>query len=79
VRSAICRPHCYATLLGLLACTELQICGALALTCEDVGHADGVFTICTGNAAALYRGGRAVAAPSACMTAARRGVRIIQT
>ena len=27
------RPHCYATLFGLIACTGLRICEALALTC----------------------------------------------
>ena len=30
------RPHCYATLFGLLACTGLRISEALSLACEDV-------------------------------------------
>jgi integrase len=36
------RPHCYATLFGLIACTGLRICEALSLTCGDVDLAGGV-------------------------------------
>ncbi len=39
------RPHCYATLFGLIACTGLRISEALSLTCGDVDLADGVLTI----------------------------------
>ena len=42
------RPHCYATLFGLLACTGLRISEALALTCEDVDLAGGVLTVRAG-------------------------------
>src|ERR1039457_1901550 len=42
------RPHCYATLFGLLACTGLRICEALALTCGDVDLAGSVLTIRAG-------------------------------
>jgi len=42
------RPHCYATLFGLLACTGLRICEALALTCGDVDLADGMLTVRAG-------------------------------
>jgi integrase len=42
------RPHCYATLFGLLACTGLRISEALALTCGDVGLADGMLTVRAG-------------------------------
>ena len=42
------RPHCYATLFGLLACTGLRIGEALALTCADVDLADGVLTVRAG-------------------------------
>ena len=42
------RPHCYATLFGLLACTGLRICEALALTCGDVDLAGSVLTVQAG-------------------------------
>lgn len=42
------RPHCYATLFGLLACTGLRICEALALSCDDVDLAGGVLTVRAG-------------------------------
>ncbi len=42
------RPHCYATLFGLLACTGLRISEALALTCGDVDLAGGVLTVRAG-------------------------------
>ena len=42
------RPHCYATLFGLIACTGLRICEALSLTCGDVDLAGGVLTIRAG-------------------------------
>lgn len=42
------RPHCYATLFGLLACTGLRVCEALALTCADVDLADGMLTVRAG-------------------------------
>lgn len=42
------RPHCYATLFGLLACTGLRISEALALTCVDVDLTDGVLTVRAG-------------------------------
>ena len=38
------RPRCYATLFGLLTCTGLRICEALALTCGDVDLAEGMLT-----------------------------------
>jgi integrase len=42
------RPHCYAVLLGLIACTGLRISEALALTCGDVDLAQGVLTVRAG-------------------------------
>jgi integrase/recombinase XerD len=42
------RPHCYATLFGLIACTGLRISEALALTYGDVDLADGVLTVRAG-------------------------------
>jgi integrase/recombinase XerD len=42
------RPRCYATLVGLLACTGLRICEALALTCGDVDLAEGILTVRAG-------------------------------
>jgi integrase/recombinase XerD len=42
------RPRCYATLFGLLACTGLRICEALALTCGDVDLAGGMLTVRAG-------------------------------
>lgn len=42
------RPRCYATLFGLLACTGLRICEALALTCGDVDLAEGMLTVRAG-------------------------------
>ena len=42
------RPHCYATLFGLLACTGLRISEALALSCGDVDLAGGVLTVRAG-------------------------------
>lgn len=42
------RPHCYATLFGLIACTGLRISEALALTCGDVDMADGMLTVRAG-------------------------------
>jgi integrase len=42
------RPHCYATLFGLLACTGLRICEALALTCGDIDLLGGVLTVRAG-------------------------------
>jgi integrase len=42
------RPHCYATLFGLIACTGLRISEALALTCADVDLTEGVLTIRAG-------------------------------
>ena len=42
------RPHCYAVLLGLIACTGLRIGEALALTCGDVDLAQGVLTVRAG-------------------------------
>ena len=42
------RPHCYAVLLGLIACTGLRISEALALTCDDVDLAQGVLTVRAG-------------------------------
>jgi integrase len=42
------RPHCYATLFGLIACTGLRISEALALTCADVDLDNGVVTVRTG-------------------------------
>lgn len=42
------RPHCYATLFGLIACTGLRISEALALACDDVDLAGGVVTVRAG-------------------------------
>ena len=42
------RPHCYATLFGLIACTGLRICEALALSCADVDLAGGILTVRAG-------------------------------
>ena len=42
------RPHCYATLFALIACTGLRISEALALTYDDVDLAGGVLTIRAG-------------------------------
>jgi integrase/recombinase XerD len=42
------RPRCYVTLFGLLACTGLRICEALALTCGDVNLAEGMLTVRAG-------------------------------
>jgi integrase len=42
------RPHCYATLFGLIACTGLRIGEALALTCGDVDLAGGMITVRAG-------------------------------
>ena len=42
------RPHCYAVLLGLIACTGLRISEALALTCDNVDLAQGVLTVRAG-------------------------------
>jgi integrase/recombinase XerD len=42
------RPHSYATLFGLIACTGLRIAEALALTCGDVDLAGGILTVRAG-------------------------------
>jgi integrase len=42
------RPHCYATLFGLLACTGLRISEALALACADVDLAGAMITVRAG-------------------------------
>jgi integrase len=42
------RPHAYATLFGLIACTGLRISEALALTCGDVDLHRGVVTVRAG-------------------------------
>jgi integrase len=42
------RPHCYATLFALLACTGLRISEALALSWADVDLAEGVLTVRAG-------------------------------
>lgn len=42
------RSRCYATLFGLLACTGLRICEALALTCGDVDLAGDILTVRAG-------------------------------
>jgi len=39
------RPHCYATLFALLACTGLRIAEALALTVDDVDLTIGMITV----------------------------------
>jgi integrase len=42
------RPHCYATLFALIACTGLRISEALSLTCDDVDLTAGVLTVRAG-------------------------------
>jgi len=42
------RPHCYASLFGLIACTGLRISEALALSCGDVDLDEGVLTVRAG-------------------------------
>jgi integrase len=42
------RPHCYATLFGLMACTGLRISEALSLTCGDIDLTGGMLTIRAG-------------------------------
>ncbi len=42
------RPHCYATLFGLIACTGLRISEALALASGDLDLADGLLTVRAG-------------------------------
>jgi len=42
------RPHCYATLFGLLACAGLRIAEALALTRADVDLTGGMLTVRAG-------------------------------
>jgi integrase len=42
------RPHSYATLFALIACTGLRISEALALTCGDVDLAGGILTVRAG-------------------------------
>jgi integrase len=42
------RPHSYATLFALMACTGLRISEALALTCADVDLANGMLTVRAG-------------------------------
>jgi len=42
------RPHCYATLFGLLACTGLRIAEALALSRADVDLTGGMLTVRAG-------------------------------
>lgn len=42
------RPHCYATLFALIACTGLRISEALALTCGDVDLTGAMLTIRAG-------------------------------
>jgi integrase len=42
------RPHCYATLFGLMACTGLRVSEALALTCADVDLDNGLLTVRAG-------------------------------
>jgi integrase len=42
------RPHSYATLFGLIACTGLRISEALALTCGDVDLDQGILTVRAG-------------------------------
>lgn len=42
------RPHCYATLFGLIACTGLRISEALALSCADVDVEGGMLTVRAG-------------------------------
>ena len=47
-RPDLLRPHCYAMLFGLLACTGLRIAEALALSIEDVDLATGMLTVRAG-------------------------------
>ena len=42
------RPHCYAILFALIACTGLRISEALSLTCGDVDMAGGILTVRAG-------------------------------
>jgi len=42
------RPHCYATLFALLACTGLRISEALALSCGDVDLDEAMLTVRAG-------------------------------
>ena len=42
------RPHCYATLFGLISCTGLRISEALALKCGDVDLDEAVLTVRAG-------------------------------
>ena len=42
------RPHCYATVFGLIACTGLRISEALALQCGDVDPAGAMLTVRAG-------------------------------
>jgi integrase len=42
------RPHCYATLFGLMACTGLRISEALTLACGDVDLSGGMLTVRAG-------------------------------
>lgn len=42
------RPHCYATLFGLIACTGLRISEALALSCAEVDLAGAMLTVRAG-------------------------------
>jgi integrase/recombinase XerD len=42
------RPHCYAALFGLIACTGLRISEALALACDDVDLTGAMLTIRAG-------------------------------
>jgi integrase len=42
------RPHCYATMFGLIACTGLRISEALALTCRDVDLTNSMITVRAG-------------------------------
>lgn len=42
------RPHCYATLFGLIAATGLRICEALALSCADVDLDASMLTVRAG-------------------------------
>src|ERR1039457_4450892 len=41
------RPHSYATLFALIACTGLRISEALALTCGDVDLGEGIYCDCS--------------------------------
>jgi integrase len=51
------RPHCYATLFALVACTGLRISEALALACNDFDLDEGVLTVRAG------KGGKARLVP----------------